>query len=166
MRKRYIVMRRERGTGKRTLIAGLVGGRSPTVLAGPGLYRYMLQTKSCERALPNQLLEYKHAIVKYNAYNNQIPKDDWVDLNFNQILTSRQTTWKSNSYKVGNDKLISRLATLNGKITLSDLNLSLNNFKCKYKKLFLSPWSNIDPLSYMKRKYKRCSPWKCRNSKF
>ena len=103
---------------------------------------YVNVYKSCDRAVPNQLLEYKHAIVLYNVYNNQIPKDDWVDLNFNQILTSRQTTFKtlkSNNFKVGNNKLISRLATLNGKITLSDLNLTLNNFKCKYKKLLLSP---------------------------
>ena len=95
---------------------------------------YVNVHKSCERALPNQLLEYKHAILLHNVYNNQIPKDDWVDLNFNQILTSRQTkfqTLKSNNFKVGNNKLISRLAALNGKITLSDLNLSLESFKCK-----------------------------------
>ena len=51
--------------------------------------------KSCERALPTQLLEYKHAIVLLNVYNTQIPKDDWVNLNFNQILTSCQTKFKT-----------------------------------------------------------------------
>ena len=103
---------------------------------------YVNVHKSCKRALPSQILEYTHAIVLYNVYNNQIPKDDWVDLNFNQILTSRQTkfkTLKSNNFKVSNNKLISRLATINGKINLSDLNLSLNNFKIKYKKLILTP---------------------------
>ena len=102
---------------------------------------------------PKSTMEYKHAIVLHNIYNNQIPKDDWVDLNFNQILTSRQTkfqTLKSNNFKVVNNKLISRLATLNGKITLSDLNLSLDSFKCKYKKLLLSPWSYGIPQNNLK----------------
>ena len=97
---------------------------------------YVNVHKSCERALPSQILEYKLAIVLYNVYNNQIPKDD-----FNQILTSCQTkfkTLKSNNFKVGNNKLISRLATINGKINLSAINLSLNNFKIKYKKLILT----------------------------
>ena len=103
---------------------------------------YINVHKSCERALPSQIIEYKLAIVLHNVYNNQILKDDWVDLNFNQILTSRQTkfkTLKSNNFKVRNNKLISRLATLNGKINLCDLNMSLNNFKIKYKKHLLSP---------------------------
>ena len=102
---------------------------------------YVNVHKSCERALPGQLLEYKHAILLHNVYNNQIPKDDWVDLNFNQILTSRQTkfkTLKSNNFKVGNNKLTTRFTALNGKVTLSDLNLSLDSFKCKYKNILLS----------------------------
>ena len=101
---------------------------------------YLNVHKSCERALPSQILEFKHAVVLHNIYNTQIPKDDWIDLNFNQILTSRQTkfqTSKSNNFKIGNNKLISRLSILNNKINLDDLNLSLANFKVKYKKKLL-----------------------------
>ena len=88
-----------------------------------------------------QILKYKHAIVLHNIYNTQIPKDDWIDLNFNQILTSHQTNFKTtryNNFKIGNNKLISRLTVLDNKISLEDLNLSLANFKVKYKKIFLA----------------------------
>ena len=97
--------------------------------------------KNCKRALPIQIIEYKHAILLHKLYNDQIPVSDWVELNFNQILTSRQTLFKvtkNNNFKVGNNKLTSRISILNGKIPLNDLNLSLNAFKVKYKKIMLS----------------------------
>ena len=97
--------------------------------------------KNCKRALPIQIIEYKHAILLHKLYNDQIPVSDWVELNFNQILTSRQTLFKvtkNNNFKVGNNKLTSRISILNGKIPLKDLNLSLNAFKVKYKKIMLS----------------------------
>ena len=53
-----------------------------------------------------------------------------------QTLNSRQSNFniiKSINYKVGNNILANRLSILNNKIALSDLNLSLDSFKCKYK---------------------------------
>ena len=59
-----------------------------------------------------------------------------MDLNFNQILTSCQTTFKvikANKYLVGNNIISNRLTILNDKVDLKDLNLSLDSFKVKYK---------------------------------
>ena len=96
--------------------------------------------KSCDRATPNQMMNYKHAILLHKLYNNNQPSADWVDLNIQQILTSRQTEFnilKSNNFLVGNNLLATRLAILNNKICLADLNLSLDSYKVKYKKKFL-----------------------------
>ena len=79
-------------------------------------------------------------------YNSYCPEADWIDLNFDQILTSRQTKFKfikSNRYIVGNNLLTTRLTILNNQIPLSDLNLSLDSFKVKYKKVFLLPMNAV-----------------------
>ena len=73
-------------------------------------------------------------------YNTHLPQADWIDINFNQVFTSCQShfrTIKNNNYNVGNNLLSTRLAILNGKVLLEDLNLSLDSFKVKYKKLML-----------------------------
>ena len=96
--------------------------------------------KSCKRALPRQMIEYKHAILLHTLYNEQRPVTDWIELNTNQILTSRQTHFKiarSNAFKIGNNKLTTRLCILNNKVILQDLNMSLDSFKVKYKKTLL-----------------------------
>ena len=86
------------------------------------------------------MMNYKHAILLHKLYNNNQPSADWVDLNIQQILTSRQTEFnilKSNNFLIGNNLLATRLAILNSKICLADLNLSLDTFKVKYKEKFL-----------------------------
>ena len=96
--------------------------------------------KQCKRALPPRMIEYKHAILLHKLYNEHQPVSDWIELNMDQILTSRQTHFKinkTNTYKIGNNKLTSRLSILNDKILLQDLNLSLDSFKVKYKKSLL-----------------------------
>ena len=95
---------------------------------------------SCQRALPNQILEYKHSLILDKLYNTQIPLMDWIELNFNQTLMSRDKVFniiKANTTKVGKNLLKSRLAILNKKIILDDLNLSLDSFKVKYKQIFI-----------------------------
>ena len=87
------------------------------------------------------MMQFKHAILLHNLYSINLPQADWLDLNFNQILTSRQTSFKvikSNNFLVGNNLITNRLATLNGKVDLKDLNLSLDSFKIKYKKEMLT----------------------------
>ena len=73
-------------------------------------------------------------------YNENEHSFEWVNLNINQILTSRQTNFlimKTNNNKVGLNILTNRLHILNGKIPLSWLNLTLSTFKVKCKQLLL-----------------------------
>ena len=66
------------------------------------------------RATPNQFLNYKHAILLYNVYNSHQPPQDWLSLNFNQILTRRQNNFevvKAMNFKVGFNMISNRLST-------------------------------------------------------
>ena len=72
----------------------------------------------CERTLPNQILKYKHTIVLHKLYNIQIPQMDWIELNFNQTITSRETFFNSigsHQIKIGNNILSTRLTVINKK---------------------------------------------------
>ena len=96
--------------------------------------------KMNNRALPDSLMTYKTAIQLYKLYNSNNTSKDWIDLNFNQILTSRQTTFmilKTNKSKVGLNTIPNRMSILNGQIPLMWLNATFNTFKVKCKKLFL-----------------------------
>ena len=92
------------------------------------------------RATPIQMLMYKHALLLFNIFNNMKPTNDWIDLNFNQINSSRQSNFQiiqKSNFKIGNNILGIRLQILNNKIPLEWLNLSLNSFKLKCKAKFL-----------------------------
>ena len=93
------------------------------------------------RATPENFLIYKHAIMLHKLYNSNTYTNEWVQLNYNQILTSRQINFissKSNRTRVGLNALANRLYVLNNKIPLSWLNMSISTFKvhCKKKLLF------------------------------
>ena len=107
----------------------------------PNMYESFINIhKSCDRATPSQMIKYKHAILTHKLYNQEQPKADWLDLNFNQTFTSRQTKFKTiqnNNFKVGMNLLSNRLTVVNDQIDLNDLNLSLDSFKVKYKKQML-----------------------------
>ena len=47
------------------------------------------------RVTPNKMLLYKHAIELYKLYNAKNQSTEWIELNLNQILTSRQTTFST-----------------------------------------------------------------------
>ena len=90
---------------------------------------------------PNQMITYKHAILLHKIYNINLPQADWVDLNSQQICTSPKTSFKimkTNNNLIENTILSRRFATLNNKIDLNDLNLSLDTFNIKYKARMLS----------------------------
>ena len=56
------------------------------------------------RAMPEAIMHYKHAIQLFKIYNAKEFTFDWTVLNFNQTFNSRQMTsaiLKSNSTKVG-----------------------------------------------------------------
>ena len=94
-----------------------------------------------KRAPPNDMMKYNLGIQLFKLYNSREHSLEWLHLNHNQILTSRQTHFKilrSNSLKVGLNALANRLATINGKIELNWLNLSYESFKVKCKKLFIT----------------------------
>ena len=94
-----------------------------------------------DRATPEKYLTYKHALCLHKLMNSTAPYTfEWVSLNFNQILTSRQTTFKiikDNKQKIGLNALANRLTILNGKIPLEWLNMNIESYKIKCKKEFL-----------------------------
>ena len=76
---------------------------------------YINIQKSCKRALPDQMIECKHAVSQHKLYNQKLSDSDCVELHFNQILTSCQAhlqIFKSNIYKLGNNRLATRLTIL------------------------------------------------------
>ena len=107
----------------------------------PDVYESFINIhKSCNRAQPEQLITYKHALLLHKLYNNQQPQADWIDINVYQIFNPRRKHFKimkNNTYLIGNNLLATRLSVLNDKVSLEDLNLSLDSFKVKYKKTLL-----------------------------
>ena len=93
----------------------------------------------CNRATPDPMMSYKLAICLFKLYNCEFNNVEFILLNFNQIFTSRQTTFKtnkSNRTKVGINSLVNRLHSINDKIPLDWLRLSMESFKLKCKELF------------------------------
>ena len=94
-----------------------------------------------KRATPKDMRNYTLGIQLYKLYNSNVHSLEWLHLNQNQILTSRQTHFKimrSNKLKVGLNSLANRLNTINGKIKLTWLNLSYESFKIKCKNVFIT----------------------------
>ena len=92
------------------------------------------------RATPSQMMIYKHAILLFKIFNNQQPPQDWMDLHFNQLISRRQVDFEcynNANFKVGNNTLSNRLSTLNKKVPLHWLNLTLETFKLHCKNKFL-----------------------------
>ena len=92
------------------------------------------------RALPDQMLKYKHAISMYKLFNQCQPETEFVQLNFQ--LNQNQRVHHANffsrqNYDSGKNILLNRLSHLNDKIEKSWLEQSLATFKVKCKLLFL-----------------------------
>ena len=93
----------------------------------------------CKRAAPIELMLYKMAICLFKVYNNDFNVVEFAHLNFNQVLTGRQTlfeTLKSNKTKVGLNALANRFFILNNTIPLKWFNMSLETYKVHCKKKF------------------------------
>ena len=96
--------------------------------------------KMNQRAPPESMLLYRLSIQLFKLYNTNDHSLEWISLNLNQILTSRQSNFeilRTNVNKVGLNILVNRLSALNGKIPLDWLRSSLDTFKIKVKRLFL-----------------------------
>ena len=84
------------------------------------------------RAMPEDIMTYKTAIQLQKLYNATISSLEWISLNVNQILTTRQTAFiitKTSNTKVGLNILTNSFSILNGRIPLNWLNNTLDTFK-------------------------------------
>ena len=93
-----------------------------------------------QRSTPEKYLLYKHALALYKLYWSDEPTNEFCALNYNSILTSRQTnfiTTKDNKRRVGLNALANRFYPLNNRIPLMKLNKSLNSYKIFCKNEFL-----------------------------
>ena len=92
------------------------------------------------RALPDQMLNYKHAISMHKLYNHCQPETKFIQMNFqlNQNQRIKHANFFSRQhYDTGKNILLNRLAHLNDKIEKSWLELNIDTFKVKCKQLFL-----------------------------
>jgi hypothetical protein len=94
-----------------------------------------------KRATPEMFRMYKLFLLLYRTFNEQIPVNDWLSLNFDQANTSRQTNFnirKNNQLMVAMNILNNRFYELNNVIPLDWLNMSIDHFKISFKNLFLT----------------------------
>ena len=79
----------------------------------------------CKHVLPEQMIIYNHAAMLHKLYNTELPEVEWIALNFQQLLTLRQTKFsvvKNNNRKICNNIKTKRFHVSKNKIILSDLN--------------------------------------------
>jgi hypothetical protein len=78
-----------------------------------------------KRDLPSKFCLYRYCLLLHKVFNDSIPKGDWLNLNFQMVNTSRQTSFKIQNhsvYKVRNKILSNRLTCINEKVHLNILN--------------------------------------------
>ena len=83
-----------------------------------------------KRSTPENYLLYKQALALYKLFWSNDLSTEFIHLNFNSILTTRQVHYismKDNKRKVGQNALANRLYILNNRIPLSVLNKSLES---------------------------------------
>ena len=93
-----------------------------------------------KRALPDQMVKYKHALMMYKLFRQCMPENEFIHLNFQANLNQRQqyhTFIKTQNYNVGNNILLNRMHSLNNTITKSMTDESYLTFKLKCKEMFL-----------------------------
>ena len=89
----------------------------------------------CKRAIPEQILKYKLSLSLFKLYSSDYNSLKFSLLNFYQVFTSRQMTFKtlkSNSTKIGLNSLANRLHHINNRVPLEWLNNSFETFKVKF----------------------------------
>jgi hypothetical protein len=93
-----------------------------------------------ERALPEQMCLYKHAITLYKLFKSHCPENDFVSLNFQLIDNPRSTKLvfaNRLNYEAGKNILLNIMYKLENKIEKSWLNLEIDSYKIKCKSIFL-----------------------------
>ena len=97
-------------------------------------------TNYIDRALPDQIIQYKHALMMFKLLRQCTPDNEFVHLNFQANLNQRlqyHTFLKRQNYTVGNNILLNRMCTLNNTIPKDMTNGSYTTYKLKCKELFL-----------------------------
>ena len=96
--------------------------------------------KMTKRAMPDQIIQYKHALMMYNLFRKCVPDNEFIHLNFqanqNQRLQHHAFLRRQN-YNVGNNILLNRMCNLNNNILKSMTNQSYLTYKLKCKEMFL-----------------------------
>ena len=96
--------------------------------------------RMADRATPEQMCQYRHAVQMYKLVNNVICEDEFVQLNFQMYDNERNqkvTFLKIQRYDVGKNILLNRFYDLNNLIDKQWLEMSLETYKIKCKALFL-----------------------------
>jgi hypothetical protein len=107
-------------------------------------YNFLISYKKLHyinnRAMPEQMMYYKHALLLYKTYNESTPTKNWLTLNFQQNFNNRNNTlrvFSTSNYKVGQNLTSNRFVVINGILNLDWLNESFDTFKVKCKDKFL-----------------------------
>ena len=82
-----------------------------------------------KRATPDQICQYKHALLLHKTYNDSDQGKEWLALNINQNFNARNPKFISadtSNYKIGRNITSNRLRSVNNKINLADLNDNVN----------------------------------------
>jgi hypothetical protein len=94
-----------------------------------------------KRSPPENYSMYKHAILIHKLFNNCIPANEHLHLNF-QLTDNERNDYlvftRNQKYKVGNNILLNRFVHLNRTIKKDWLLLNIDVFKIKCKTLFLN----------------------------
>ena len=112
-------------------------------LYAPGVTALSTHTeihRLAERALPEKMCLYRHAVVMYKLFNSIICEDEFLHLNFQLYDNERSEKIvfvKNQNYEAGKNILLNRFSELNNMIYKNWLNLSLETFKIKCKTIFL-----------------------------
>ena len=88
------------------------------------------------RATPNQMMKYKHALLLFKIWNVPIYPKEWLALNFQQNFSARGTQvriFETNKLKIGKNLTVNRLKLINGLIEYKWLNMKPDTYKFKCK---------------------------------
>ena len=93
------------------------------------------------RATPLKMMKYRMAIQLYKIYNGRSQNEDWIDLNFQQNFSNRNTCVQIidvSSIRIGRNSIMNRMNCINNKIELNWLNKSIDSYKILCKLTFLT----------------------------
>ena len=93
-----------------------------------------------KRALPDQMIQYKHALMMYKLIKQCIPDNEFMHMNFQANSNQRlqhHTFMKIQNYNIGNNILLNRMCSLNNTILKTMIDGSYISYKLKCKEMFL-----------------------------